>query len=81
MIRKLRRTVTRYFIEQPFDERGNRIILKLRIHHQAVIYIMLLTIMLAGLSATAHAKENLVAPAYGYYKIVATNGHGNGQEL
>ena len=37
--------------------------------------------MLAGISTTAHAAEKLVAPAYGYYKIVATNGHGNGQEF
>lgn len=46
-----------------------------------IIQLMLLMAMIIGASVTAHAARQQVSPEYGYYKIVATNGHGNGQEL
>lgn len=46
-----------------------------------VLQTVLLLAMITGFSGTACAARQQVEPAYGYYKIVATNGHGNGQEL
>jgi hypothetical protein len=46
-----------------------------------VCQLVFLLAMITGLSVTAYAARQQVTPAYGYYKIVATNGHGNGQEL
>lgn len=46
-----------------------------------VLQLVLLVVMTIGFSVTAHATRQQVYPDYGYYKIVATNGHGNGQEL
>ena len=46
-----------------------------------ILQAMLLPTMITGISATAYASRQQVEPAYGYYKIAATNGHGKDQEL
>lgn len=43
-----------------------------------IMQLMLLMIVIAGFSVTAHASRQQVSPAYGYYKIVAVNGHVSG---
>ena len=46
-----------------------------------VLQFMLLLAMITGFSVSAYAARKQVRPAFGYYMIVATNGHGKGQEL
>lgn len=46
-----------------------------------VLQLMLMLAMIIGVSLPAYASRDVVHPDVGYYRIVATNGHGNGKEL